>query len=236
VRPAATRKRPRAIALLGGAFDPIHVGHLAVARAALRRFRLDAVHFLPSGRPPHKPEEELSAFEHRYAMVALACAGEPRFVPSLAEADISGSGRFFYTIDTVRRYRRQLAGTETRLYFITGADAFLQIRTWKEYRALLDACDFIVAHRPGFGIDAVADVIPPELLARPAAEAKQRTGSAAREGSIALRRTTVHMLRTVSSKVSSTEIRRRRKKGQSIRGLVPARVADYIEKQALYCQ
>jgi nicotinate-nucleotide adenylyltransferase len=237
VRRAATRKQPQAIALLGGAFDPIHVGHLAVARVALRRFHLDAVHFLPSGRPPHKPEEELSAFEHRYAMVALACAGEPRFVPSLAEADISGSGRFFYTIDTVRRYRRQLAGTETRLYFITGADAFLQIRTWKEYRALLDACDFIVAHRPGFGIDAVADVIPPELLAKPAPEAKRRKARrAAGEGSIALRRTSVHMLRTVSSNVSSTEIRQRRKQGQSIRGLVPARVADYIEKQALYCR
>jgi nicotinate-nucleotide adenylyltransferase len=232
---ASSPARPRAIALLGGAFDPIHAGHLAVARAACRRFQLEAVHFLPSGRPPHKPAVGLSPFLHRYAMVALACAGHRQFVPSLAEADISGSGRFFYTIDTVRRYRRQLAGTGTRLYFITGADAFLQIATWKDYRALLDACDFIVAHRPGFGIDAVAEVIPPDLLAPAAAKtATQRRAGA--DGVIALRRTSVHMLRTVSSDVSSTEIRRRRKQGLSIRGLVPARVAEYIEKQALYCQ
>jgi nicotinate-nucleotide adenylyltransferase len=231
------RSRIPAIALYGGVFDPIHAGHLAVGRAARRQFGLDAIHYIPSGRPPHKSEEAITAFEHRYAMVALACAGEKRFFPSLAEADPSGSGRFFYTIDTVRRFHRQLAGTGTRLYFITGADAFLQIGTWKGYPALLEACDFIVAHRPGFRVDRLAEVIPADLLAR-TGRAALRGGNGRRTGSaeIRLRHTTVHVLRAVSSDVSSTEIRRRRKQGLSIRGLVPRLVEEYIDKQALYCQ
>lgn len=224
-------ERRSAIALLGGAFDPIHSGHLAIARAACRRFHLETVHFIPSARPPHKPAATLTAFEHRYAMVALACAGEPRFVPSLAEADSSDSGRFFYTIDTVRAIQRKLAGTETRLYFITGADAFLQIRTWKDYRELLEACDFIVAHRPGFGMKAIAKVIPSELLARRGGTSSAKATSA---GEIPLRPTTVHVLRAVSSGVSSTEIRRRLGQGLPIRGLVPRSVAEYIRKQTLY--
>jgi nicotinate-nucleotide adenylyltransferase len=229
--------RAPAIALYGGVFDPIHAGHLAVGRAACRHFGLDAVHYIPSGRPPHKAEEGISAFEHRYAMVALACAGAKRFFPSLAEAGPSDSGRFFYTIDTVRRFEQQLAGTGTRLFFITGADAFLQIGTWKGYPELLEACDFIVAHRPGFRVDRLAEVIPPELLARPG-RAALRGGNGRRTGGaeIRLRKTTVHVLRAVSSDVSSTEIRRRRKQDLSIRGLVPRLVEEYIEKQALYCQ
>lgn len=226
-----SRKRPSAIALLGGAFDPIHSGHLAVGRAACRRFNLDAVHFIPSGNPPHKPAGALTEFAHRYAMVALACAGERRFIPSLAEAPDSGPARFFYTIDTVRRYQQQLAGTGTRLYFITGADAFLQIRTWKDYRTLLDVCDFIVAHRPGFGMEAIAEVIPPEMHAFPGQGARRRGAS---RDTIALHRTSVHVLKAVSSGVSSTEIRRRLQQGLSIRGLVPGGVADYIDKQTLY--
>lgn len=227
----------RAIALFGGVFDPIHSGHLAVARAAVRRFRLDAVHFVPTSRPPHKALETITPFAHRYAMTALACAGHRCFFPSLAESDASGTDRFFYTIDTVRRFRRQLAGRLTRLYFITGADAFLQIRTWKDYQALLDSCNFIVAHRPGFPVDRLAEVIPAELLARKRSSAMPLAKKRGRAGAvIALRRTEVHVLQTVSSEVSSTEIRLRRKQGRSIRGLVPSLVEEYMEKQALYCR
>lgn len=203
--------RTPGIALFGGVFDPIHAGHLAVARAACRNFCLERVYFIPSGCPPHKAAAKLTAFEHRYAMVALACAGDRRFIPSLAEADASGAGRIFYTIDTVRWFRRGLAGGSTRLYFIVGADAFLQIGTWKDYRQLLDACEFIVAHRPGFRLEQAA------------------VGNI---GGIAAK--TTHLLRAVSSGVSSTEVRERRRQGHSLRSLVPAPVEEYIEKQALY--
>ncbi len=214
----------RTIALFGGTFDPIHSGHIAVAQAAQRRFHLDALHFIPSSRPPHKSKQLLAAFPHRYAMVALACADHPAYIPSLAEAPAEGAPpHVFYTIDTVRRFRKE--HPDDHLYFIVGADQFLEIPTWHNYEQLLDSCDFIIAHRPGFRLDALRLVIPPERLARTPSHDPQ---------TIALRKTKVHLLSTVTSHVSSTEIRQRREKHQSIRGLVPARVEEYILGQALY--
>ncbi len=215
----------RAIALFGGTFDPFHSGHLAVAQAAQRRFRLDAVYFIPSSRPPHKTKRELALFVHRYAMVALGCAGHPGFFPSLAEAGAGGTGQqVFYSIDTVRRFRRQ--HPRDHLFFILGADSFLEIATWRSHKALLDSCDFIVASRPGFRLEALRIVIPAELLGRPPAADDGHT--------ITLRKTAVHLLPTVRSHVSSTEIRGRLKRGQSIHGLVPQLVEEYILRQALY--
>jgi len=224
-RAAAVSARRRSIALFGGSFDPVHSGHLAVARAAQRRFRLDEIHFIPSGRPPHKSKRVLAPFPHRYAMVALACAENPRFIASLAEAGADYSGHsVFYSIDTVRRFRRQRCRAGDRLFFLLGADAFLEIRAWKRYQALLESCDFIVASRPGFSLDVLRRAIPRELLGRGPAE----------RGTIALRRSSVRLLDCVSSRVSATEIRRRCRRGLSIRGLVPARVEQYILKQAFY--
>ncbi len=227
---AASHARPRKIALFGGSFDPIHAGHLAVARAALRRFHLDEVNFIPSGRPPHKHRHILAPFPHRYAMVALSCANHPNLLPSLAEAGPDLSGRqVYYSIETVRHFRRAYHLPGDRLFFILGADSFLEISTWKEYEALLGSCDFIVASRPGFRTDALRLVIPPELLGRPPAR-----GADPDPRAIALRRTTVYLLDTVKSHVSATEVRRRLRHGQSIHGLVHPRVEEYIFKQALY--
>jgi nicotinate-nucleotide adenylyltransferase len=219
----------RRIALFGGTFDPIHTGHVAVARAAQRRFHLHQVYFIPSSHPPHKHGSELSAYAHRFAMVALACAEHLRFVPSLAEASLEGaSPRIFYSVDTVRAFRRKYNRPGDRLYFLVGADSFLHLNTWKEYEKILELCDFVVANRPGFPIRALRQVIPPKLLAPqwPHARADARA--------IPLRRTTVHLLDTVASHVSATHVRQRLARGQSIRGLVPARVEEYIIKQALY--
>jgi nicotinate-nucleotide adenylyltransferase len=223
---AHARGLVRKIALFGGSFDPIHVGHMAVARAAQRRFHLDEVHFIPCGRPPHKHRHDIAPFLHRYAMVTLACAEHEHFVPSLAEAGSDLGGRqVFYSIDTVRRFRQVYRRHGDRLYFILGADSFLEIPTWKEYEALLGLCDFIVASRPGFRMDALLLVIPPEMLGRtPAPDPR----------AIALRRSTVHLLDAVTSPVSATEVRQRTRRGQSIHGLVPLRVEEYISRQALY--
>jgi nicotinate-nucleotide adenylyltransferase len=205
------------------------VGHLAVARAAQRKFRLHEIHFVPAGRHPLKTRQPLAAFPHRYAMVALACAEHPGFVPSLAEAGEDHSGQhIFYSIDTVRHFRRLLRHPHDRLYFVVGADAFLDIPKWRDYEVLLQSCDFIVVSRPGFRMQALRLVVPPELLARP------RPGAAHERQAIPLRRSTVHLLDSVMSHVSSTEIRRRRQRHLSIHGLVPLGVEEYILKQALY--
>jgi len=220
----------RRVALFGGSFDPIHTGHLAVARAAERRFHLDEIHFIPSGRPPHKPGQHLAPYPHRFAMVALACAEHPRFVPSLAEAgrDLGGH-ETYYSIETVRHFRQQLRRFGDGLYFLVGADSFLEIPTWKDYEALLLACNFIVASRPGFRLEALRLVIPPELRARP-----HPAGSHPDPRAIELRRSMVYLLDAVESHISATEVRQRIARRQSIHGLVPASVEEYICKQNLY--
>jgi nicotinate-nucleotide adenylyltransferase len=219
-----TATHRRSVALFGGTFDPIHTGHIAVAQAAQRRFHLDAIYFIPSARPPHKAKLSLTPFVHRYAMVVLACADHKGFVPSIAEAEMDGATpRVYYTIDTVRRFHRERP--EDHLYFIVGADQFLELPTWKNYEALLDSCDFIIASRPGFKLDALRLVIPPEKLAR-GAEPNAQT--------IKLRKSAIYLLTTVSSHVSSTEIRGRLEEHKSVHGLVPECVEEYIQGQALY--
>lgn len=214
---------PRSVALFGGTFDPIHAGHIAVAEAAQKRFHLDRVYFVPSSRPPHKTKPALTPFLHRYAMVALACADHADFHPSTAEAPDGAAPHVFYTYDTVRKYRRE--HPDDHLYFIVGVDQFLEIPTWKNYEALLDSCDFIIASRPGFRIDALRLVVPPEKLGR---------NQSSDPNTIVLRKSTVHILTTVASHISSTEIRQRLASRKNIHGLVPPRVEEYILGQALY--
>jgi len=236
-RTTAAKHHPRRIALFGGSFDPIHSGHLAVARAADRRFNFDEMHFIPASRPPHKLKQHLAPFPHRFAMVALACTEHPHFVPSLAEAgeDFSGT-QLHYSIDTVRYFRHACHGQGDRIFFIIGADAFLDIPMWKEYETLLGLCDFIIANRPGIRLEALRLVIPPDLHGRP--EPKRDKGEdAIAHGSpvvARLQNTTIYLLENVSSEVSATDIRKKCSRGQSIHGLVAPRVEEYILKQGLY--
>lgn len=231
-RHTAAKHHPRRIALFGGSFDPIHNGHLAVARAADRRFNFDEIHFIPASRPPHKLKQHLAPFPHRYAMVTLACVEHPHFVPSLSEAgeDFAGT-QLHYSVDTVRYFRNTFHGQGDRIFFMIGADAFLDIPMWKEYESLLGLCDFIIANRPGIRAEALKLVIPPDLLAPAAAK---RDPDPPSQLIAQLRHTSVYLLENVASDVSATDIRRRTHKGQSIHGLVSVRVEEYILKQGLY--
>ena len=235
----ATKHHPRRIALFGGSFDPIHNGHLNVARAADRRFNFDEIHFIPASRPPHKLKQHLAPFPHRFAMVALACSEHPHFVPSLSEAgeDFAGS-QLRYSVDTVRYFRHTYHGHGDRIFFMIGADAFLDIPTWKEYETLLGLCDFIVANRPGIRMEALRLVIPPSLMARPhnpnVPNGKKDDDAHPSPVVAHLHKTTVYLLENVASEVSATDIRKKAHRGQSIHGLVSARVEEYILKQGLY--
>ena len=229
----AAKHHPRRIALFGGSFDPIHNGHLAVARAADRRFNFDEIHFIPASRPPHKLKQHLAPFPHRFAMLSLACAEHPHFVPSLAEAgeDFSGT-QLHYSVDTVRYFRHAYNGHGDRIFFIIGADAFLDIPVWKEYETLLGLCDFIVANRPGIRAEALRLVIPPHLIGR---RGLKKNGETPPSQVVAeLQNTNVYLLESVAVDVSATDIRRRANRGQSIHGLVSVRVEEYILKQGLY--
>jgi nicotinate-nucleotide adenylyltransferase len=230
----AARLHPRRIALFGGSFDPIHSGHLSVARTADRRFNFDEIHFIPASRPPHKLKQHLAPFPHRFAMVTLACTDHPHFIPSLAEAgeDFSGS-QLHYSVDTVRYFRHVYHSQGDRIFFIIGADAFLDIPMWKEYETLLSLCDFIIANRPGIRAEALRLVIPPDLMAGPNGK-KEPEADPPSQIVAQLYRTTIYLLENVSSDVSATDIRRRAHRGQSIHALVSSRVEEYIFKQGLY--
>src|SRR2546423_6477103 len=159
-------RRKMNIGYFGGTFDPIHAGHVALARAAADACRLDQVLFVPTPAPPHKQRRPLTGFIHRSAMVALALAeaADARLVPSLLEAPQAGK-RFRYSIDTVRALRGRLDKND-RLFFLIGIDAFADIAKWRQPEALLRACEFVVASRPGYSLAQVADALPPRLRPR----------------------------------------------------------------------
>lgn len=147
----ASGGRPLRLALFGGAFDPIHNGHLAAARAAAGRFRLDRVLFVPAGAPPHKPACH-APYADRLRMVELACAGDPRLEASRLEEGPDPS----YSIDTIEIVRARMA-PEDELYFLIGADAFAEIGCWRRWRDVARAVTFLVVSRPGHVYN-----VPPE--------------------------------------------------------------------------
>jgi nicotinate-nucleotide adenylyltransferase len=136
------------LGIFGGTFDPIHNAHLTVAREAADQFQLDQVWFVPAANPPHKTEYDRVSFDHRCAMVKLACESDPRFVLSLLEA---GTGKS-YSIETIETVRE----TGEEPYFIIGADAFAEITTWHRWQDLMKLTEFIVVTRPGHNYEAPA--------------------------------------------------------------------------------
>ena len=144
------------VALFGGTFDPVHDAHLQIAGAALRRFGLAKILFVPAANPPHKPDAVAASFEDRVRMLELACAGEPAFEVSRIE---EGS-EFSYSILTVEKLR---AAGHGPLAFLIGADAFAEIRTWHRWREVVEAVEFIVVTRRGAAWQAPPGAVVHEL-------------------------------------------------------------------------
>jgi len=132
------------IAIFGGTFDPVHTAHLVVARAAIEKYALDKVLFVPASHPPHKPNAMIASYEDRYRMIELACEDEPRCEASRLEEGKGAS----YSVLTIRKLQAQ-CGDGDRLFFLIGADAFAEIRSWYRWQDVIQAVEFIVVTRPG---------------------------------------------------------------------------------------
>ena len=201
----AEKKR---VGILGGTFDPIHVGHLMTAEAVRDEYHLDKVIFIPAAVPPHKQNQDGTEAMHRYVMTGLATCSNPNFEVSDIQMNRPGPS---YTIDTIRELLERF-GEDTEFYFITGADAIQEIHTWDRIEELLEMCHFIGASRQG----CLPDVN----------QIKASFGE--------LGKRKIHRLETPELEISSTDIRNRIKKGYSIKYIVPTAVEQYIYKQGLY--
>jgi nicotinate-nucleotide adenylyltransferase len=216
--------RARRAGLLGGTFDPIHVGHLDVAEAARRALGLDEVRLIPARVPPHRAAGAQAAAEDRLAMVRLAIQGYPHLIASDLELRAPGPS---YTASTLRELGRQ-GWRPTQLFFIAGADAFAEIATWRDYPVLLDLAHFAVVSRPGVPAASLPGRLP-ALAPRMVEPGAVGDARAAGEGP-----TAIFLIHAATRDVSSTQIRDRVEAGASLADLVPPRVADYIRRHGLY--
>jgi nicotinate-nucleotide adenylyltransferase len=226
-----SRQRIARIAIYGGTFDPVHDGHMSVARELLKLFALDEVLFIPAHVAPHKRNVPTSLPLHRYAMLALATQDEPRFRVSTVELD---EPQRPYTVETIARLRDALGA---QLLFVMGADSWEEITTWREWERLLAMTAHVVVTRPGYELrtehvtDAVRERIV-DLRQGTTKELDVRAAEASGEPSI-------YFTDAVEMDISSTEIRRaarRLSEGEIAEGSVqvPPPVAEYIRKYRLY--
>ena len=197
------------IGIMGGTFDPIHYGHLVAAEVARAEFGLGKVIFIPAGRPPHKQLQSITDSEHRYLMTVLATSSNPSFEVSRIEVDKT---ELTYTIDTVKDMLR-IYGEDAKIFFITGADAVLELLTWHKIQELLTLCTFIAATRPGFDKRDLEQKIG-EITSKYGGE--------------------IICIEVPLLAISSTDIRERARSGKSFKYLLPEAVEEYIEKNRLY--
>lgn len=199
-------RRCRRLGIMGGTFDPIHIGHLVTAEEARQQFALDDIVFIPTGQPPHK-SGQIASPEDRFLMTLAATTSHPHFWVSRLEIDSAGAD---YTVDTLTDLRDRFS-EDTSFFFITGADAVLDILAWKEPERVLELCQVIAATRPGYDLGRLAGVL--EGLSR---------------------REHVHVMEIPSLAVSSSMIRERLRAGKGARYFVPEAVASLIDKAGLY--
>ncbi|HEY2857031.1 MAG TPA: nicotinate (nicotinamide) nucleotide adenylyltransferase [Terracidiphilus sp.] len=233
--PSATGHRRR-IAFFGGSFDPPHLGHLAVARAARDALRLDTVLFAPVGAQPLKPLGSTAPFEDRSAMTELAMAGEPGFALSRVDAP-NAAGEPNYTAETLEHQRAEMP--DAHLFCLMGADSFASLRHWRRASEIPFLASLVVASRPGQNLDRLAVSMPAGIDL----SASESEASSAEPG-IELRSYTLrdpngrnaafYLLPGLDVEISASEIRRLAAAKGPLETLVPAAVAQYIRAQSLY--
>jgi len=209
--------------ILGGTFDPIHFGHLRGAEEMLKIFNLNRIIFIPSSRPPHKLEAEITAFNHREQMIRLAIEDNVNF--SFSDVEKLREGKS-YSVETVEyilnKYMKDL-----ELYFIVGQDAFQAVTTWKDWERLLLLCNFAVMTRPGYDDMRLNEILPKEF-------AEKFTYDKKIDGFTGPTGYTIYFRHTSFLDISSSGMRDMFKAGDSIRYLTPDKVRQYIVKNSLY--
>jgi nicotinate-nucleotide adenylyltransferase len=238
------------VAIFGGTFDPVHRGHLAVARAAQKTYKLGRIYFVPADIQPLKQHTPTTPYHHRYAMLALATRDEKTFIPSLMEAPPpqnaqrrrdSGATTLgeevrrapSFTIDTVRRFLAMLPKSD-RLFFLIGMDSFMTISSWRQPEALLREVEFIVTSRPGFSLADIARSLPESM--RPKDAVAKLFHHQPATGNLVVGGVTLHLLAGVEEKVSATQIRSSLACGRGVSRFLDDAVAAYIAKMHLYKQ
>jgi len=210
------------VAAFGGTFDPIHNGHVEIARAVVSEFHLDRLLLIPAHRPPHKRSHGITDAYHRYAMSVLATLDEPKVMVSTIELESPDRP---YTFETIERLKGTLE-PGTNLFFVVGADSFEEINTWREPERLMTSTNWIVVTRPGH---SVASSHLDERFQAAIVEPHDKESA-----QISPDEYHIYLTRCVNEDISSTEIRRMVRDNESIEALVPARVADYITRYELY--
>lgn len=196
------------IGIMGGTFDPIHYGHLVIANEVLFKFNLEKIIFVPTGNPPHKRSAALADAYHRYMMTQFATMTHASFDVSNIEVEKDGIA---YTVDTIRELKKQYK--DTKMFFITGTDAVLDLPNWKDPEEILNLCTFIAVNRPGYVTDTLDDKLD-KLM-------KNYNGE-------------ILSIKAPQLKISSTDIRNRIEEGRPTKYLLPETVEQYILKKGLY--
>ncbi len=211
------------VAVLGGTFNPIHLGHLRVAEEAREAFALDRVVFMPANIPPHKADPHLAPAGLRLEMVRLAIEGNPAFEASSMEIERGGSS---FTIDTVRAL--MAGGPEgLKVSLIIGSDSFNDITTWREYEELLGLVSLVIVSRPGYPVKKPAEALPVEL-------ARKFWYDSASGSYVDHEGNGLNYFDATLLDISSSDIRRRICEGRSARYLLPESVIGFIDKHGLY--
>jgi nicotinate-nucleotide adenylyltransferase len=199
----------RRIGIMGGTFNPVHKGHLTLARAAMDEFVLDKVIFIPAGMPPHKKPGEVIDKEHRYKMAKMSIKGFSKFLISRIELERKGVS---YAVDTFNELKKKY-GEKAKLFYIMGLDSINEILEWKKPLELFKLCEFIVSTRPGSRIRTFKRLVRFPPLQKEVDK--------------------IHLME-LKENISSSDIRERLKSGKSVKGLLPRAVENYIQKHGLY--
>lgn len=221
----------RRIGLFGGTFNPIHTGHLQIAKEIKEHFSLDCIIFIPTGIPPHKEISDVIDPAHRLNMVELAIAPHKDFAVSSIEAERKG---FSYSIDTVKTLLKEM-GETSEIYFIVGIDAFIDIKTWKDVDELLTLCNFIVIPRHGHRFIDIKGVDIPPLKGVAESDLEKLDRREISRFAVPLtERYSLFLEQITHCNISSTELRRLIKEGKELKNLLPESVILYIIKKKLY--